>query len=478
MSRVSMQKTPINRRTGVRSAGKTGLLAGKAALTLAIALALSPPALAQDDDRVAELEARVAELEALVRQLVESGNAPQAPAASGTAPATSAQVEARAEAAAEQKVTEMLAQEKAAQEEKAKRHSLKIGGYVKADFMYSDFSGGPVAGTSVGRDFYVPSTVPVGDQGQSYTDFHAQESRIFVSSEHNLESGDYLKAYVELDFLVGDNGDERISNSYQPRMRHAYLQWNNWLFGQTWNTIFNVGALPELLDFVGPAESTVFGRQVMVRYTKGPWQLSIENPETTITNFGGAGRVDADDNKIPDLVARYNFSGDWGQWSIAGILRELAYENQPLGIDSTETGYGLSVAGKFNVGDRDDLRWMVTAGSGLGRYVGLNIVTGAALDENGELEAIDTVSAFVAYRHHWTEHFRSSAAIGWFSADHPTDITGLNVTEEATSFHANLIWTPLPKLDIGVEYIFANREEESGRDGDLNRFQFSAKYAY
>jgi hypothetical protein len=448
------------------------------ALTLGLAIVLCTPAVAQEDDRVAELEARVAELEALVRQLVESGASARAPSAPATAPAVDARVEARAEAVAEQKVQELLAEEKAAREAKDKRHSLKIGGYVKADYMLSDFSGGSVAGNSVGRDFYVPSTVPVGGVGKTYTDFHAQETRIHLTSEHNLDSGDYIKAYIELDFLVGDNGDERISNSYQPRMRHAFLQWNNWLFGQTWNTIFNVGALPDLLDFVGPAESTVFGRQVMIRYTNGPWQFSAENPETTITPFGGGGRIDSDDNKIPDLVARYNFSGDWGQWSIAGIVRELAYEDAALDIDTSEVGYGLSVAGKFNVGERDDFRWMVSGGKGLGRYVGLNIVNGAVLDENNELEAIDTLSAFLAYRHFWTERFRSSVALGWFSADNPTELTGLDVTKEAQSFHANFIWTPLPKLDLGVEYILAKREIESGADGDLNRFQFSAKYAY
>ena len=446
-------------------------------LSLGLAIVLCTPAVAQEDDRVAELEARVAELEALVRQQVESGAAAQAPAPV-TSAAVDASVEARAEAVAEQKVQEMLAEEKAAQEARDKRHSLKIGGYVKADYLYSDYSGGSVAANSVGRDFYVPATIPVGSDGESYTDFHAKETRIHLTSEHNLESGDYIKAYIEMDFLVGDNGDERISNSYQPRMRHAFVQWNNWLFGQTWNTIFNVGALPDLLDFVGPSESTVFGRQAMIRYTRGPWQISAENPETTITPFGGGSRIVSNDNDYPDLVGRYNFSGDWGQWSIAGILRELSYENRDLGFDTTELGYGVSVAGKFNVGEKDDFRWMVSGGRGLGRYVGLNIVNGAVLDENGELEAIDTLSAFLAYRHFWSDRFRSSVALGWFSADNPVELTGLNVTKEAQSFHANFIWTPLPKLDLGVEYIFANREIESGADGDLNRFQFSAKYAY
>ena len=52
------------------------------------------------------------------------------------------------------------------------------------------------------------------------------------------------------------------------------------------------------------------------------------------------------------------------------------------------------------------------------------------------------------------------------------------VTSEATSIHVNLIWSPVPKMDFGIEYMHANREVESGADGDLDRIQFSAKYAY
>ncbi|MEC8207342.1 MAG: porin, partial [Pseudomonadota bacterium] len=45
---------------------------------------------------------------------------------------------------------------------------VKYGGYVKLDAMWSDWSAGTVGGTSIGRDFYVPSTTPVG--GDADTD--------------------------------------------------------------------------------------------------------------------------------------------------------------------------------------------------------------------------------------------------------------------------------------------------------------------
>ena len=74
-----------------------------------------------------------------------------------------------------------------------------------------------------------------------------------------------------------------MSNSYSPRLRHAIVKWNKWTFGQTWSTFMDVSVLPEALDFVGPAESTTFIRQSMIRYTSGNLELAVENPQTFVS---------------------------------------------------------------------------------------------------------------------------------------------------------------------------------------------------
>lgn len=452
-------------------------------LSLAAALAASTANAFADGDRVEELEARVAELEALVQQLLNQGQA---------APAPSAEVvEARAEAIAEDKVNEMLAAYQAEEEARKKKTSFAFGGYVKADMIYSDYSAGSVAGNNAGRDFYIPGTVPVGPwdaEGESYLDLHAKESRINFKVDHLLDNGAKLGAFVEMDFLLSGQGDERVSNSYSPRIRHAFLTYNNWLFGQTWMTFFNVAALPENLDFVGPAESTIFGRQTMIRYTRGPWQFAVENPETTVTPFEGklcdaegkncVTRFVADDSHVPDFVARYNLNRDWGGFTVAGLLRQLRYDNGGGGASDTKTGYGVSLSGVFKLGDRDDFRWMASTGKGMGRYIGLNTANAAVLDADGNLETIDSTGVFGSYRHFWSEKWRSNLTLGYLWVDNDLDLTGTGVTKDASSLHLNLIYSPQPKLDFGFEVMYANREVESGNDGDLTRFQFSAKYAY
>ena len=420
------------------------------------------------------LEARIAELEALVHQLLQNQKAP-------AATVDTAAIEAKAQEAAEARVTAMLSQHETGEAESVHKHSYKFGGYIKLDTMYSDYSAGSYSGA--GREFYIPGTIPVGPKGasgESYTDFQAKESRINFRSDHILDNGAKLGTFFEFDFMLSGQGDERISNSYAPRVRHAFFTYNKWLFGQTWMTFFNVGALPENLDFVGPAESTIFGRQAMIRYTNGNWQLAFENPETTVTPYGGGGRIVADDSKVPDVVLRYNMKGDWGSFAAAGMVRQLRYDGPSGGMDINDsaTSYSLSLSGKFDFSNKDDFRWMASWGKGLGRYIGLNTSNGAVIDADGNLDAIEQMGIFGSYRHLWNDQWRSNFTVGYLAIDNDTSLTGMSATKNATSYHANVIYSPQPKLDFGFEFMYADREIESGLDGDMTRFIFSAKYAF
>ncbi|WP_347331443.1 DcaP family trimeric outer membrane transporter [Marinimicrobium locisalis] len=351
---------------------------------------------------------------------------------------------------------------------------IELGGYVKLDALLSNYADGDPGAGTIGRDFYIPGTVPVGGESESArTDFHMKETRLFIKGSRDIDGGDTITSYVEFDLLTGSDGDERISNSYKPRVRHAFVKYNNWLAGQTWTTFQNVSALAENLDFVGPAEGTVFGRQAMVRYTSGNWQFAAENPETTVTTAGG--RVATDDGVMPDLVARYNFSTGRADLVVAAIARQLRYEDTAANIDSNETSVGISFSGKVGVGDANDIRFMLTSGTGLGRYLGLNTANGAYLNGDNELEAIDSTAGFVSYRHFWNEKWRSNITLSGFSADQPVGYAG---TETSQSFHLNLLYSPVAPITTGVEFMTATREVNSGAEGTLNRLQFSAKYAF
>jgi hypothetical protein len=352
------------------------------------------------------------------------------------------------------------------------------GGYIKLDTMWSDYSAGASAGTSVGRDFYVPSTLTVGDDDSSDAvfDMHARQSRFNFGTSTLLDNGKKINSKIEIDFLASAaGGNERVSNSFAPRIRHAFITYDGWLFGQTWSNFQNVSALPETLDFVGPAEGTVFVRQAQIKYTTGAWSFSLENPESTITTTGGA-RVATDDASLPDFTARYTHKADWGNLVVTALARQLTYKVG--GIDADETSFGVSASGMFKVGD-DNIKFMLTQGKGLGRYVGLNIAHGAVLNGD-ELDTIDSTSGFVAYQHKWSSQWRSTFLYSFFSADNNTDLLSISgdPTESTQSYSANILYSPVKRLTFGAELKHAERETQSGIDGDLDRLQFSVKYAF
>ncbi len=442
-------------------------------VTIGLFLSMVLPASAAVDTiaheaRISELEAKVERLEALLeqryRELDESCARTEEVEEALAGCATVAQVE---EAFANPADHPTLYNET----------EIKVGGYVKVDGLLSDYSKAPTRG--VGEDFFIPSTIATsGEPGDPRLNLHAKETRFWLKSFTPTDRGD-ITTHFEIDFLLGQQGNERVGNSFSPRVRHASLSWDRWTVGQTWTNFLNTTSLPDYLDFIGPVGVT-FARQAQVRYTaptaNGSWSFSLENPETTLTPFGGGSRIDADDSTVPDVVVRRNWTGRWGNLSISALIRELKIDE--MGLDDSAVGAGLGVAGKFTLSDGDDFRWQVNYGNALGRYLGLNSFNVGALDATNKIVLTTQYGAFAAYRHVWNERLHSSFGASYSSADNDTAISGLAVPESYQSAHADIIWSPVKRMSLGAEYIWGRRKDESGDNGTLNRLQFSAKYLY
>ncbi len=354
---------------------------------------------------------------------------------------------------------------------------IGIGGYVKLDAMWTDTSEGMIA-NGPGRDFYVPSAIPVSGTSESAKwDMHARQSRFFITSDTLLENGKKISGRFEFDMMgTYPIGNERTSNGYSPEIRHAFISYDGWLFGQTWTTFMDVNALPDSIDFVGTTDGTVFVRQAQVRYTNGGFQIALENPETAVTLLKNSGSIASDDNSMPDVVLRYNHTADWGGLTVAGLSRQLSY--QEGAVDDTTRGYGLTFSGKVNLSKTDDLRFAITYGEGLGRYLSLNTSNDVVVRTDNQLETIKSVGYTLAYKHAWNDQWRSSFFYSGQKIDNPLEFTGTGLTESTASYSANLIYQVASKLSVGAEFRHATRVLDSDLEGDLNRIQFMAKYDF
>jgi hypothetical protein len=420
------------------------------------------------EQRISDLEAKVQRLEALIEQ--------QTTAFDASCARVDEVEEAVASCARVDDVEEALA-EVVDYPTQYKDTDIQVGGYVKTDAILSHYSNAPTRGA--GEDFFIPSTInTTGESAGPQFNLHAKETRFWLKSYTPTGQGE-ISTHFEIDFLAGQQGDERVGNSFSARIRHASINWGRWTVGQTWTNFFNVATLPDYLDFIGPV-GTTFARQAQIRYTvpvaNGNWAFSLENPETTLTPFGGGPRIDADDSRYPDIVLRRNWSGDWGRLSVAALVRELRIGSE--GFDNATLGGAIGIAGRHRLGDDDDLRWQLNVGNALGRYLGLNAFNVGALNAEGDIKLTPQYGVFAAYRHRWSNRLHSSFGVSFAESDNDTAVSGFDVPRAYQSAHANVVWVPINRMSIGAEYIWGRREDESGADGVLNRLQLSAKYVY
>lgn len=355
--------------------------------------------------------------------------------------------------------------------------TVRVGGFVDLDLHVTELSDGSIGANSIARDFYIPPVTPVGGEKTQATDLTAEATRFFFSANRNT-GGRNVAAHIELDFLGSMQGDQRVSNSFSPRLRRAYLDVDGLRVGQDWSTFQNTSAIPESASFLVLSDGMVFERQPMVRYTTGPWQFAIENGNSTVTALSG-GRVEADSNLLPDLVARYNMTGDFGNVSFAALGRQLRIDEMAGIAGEEETyGWGLSTAGRVKLGEKDDIRFNLTAGEGLGRYMGLNTINAAAVNpDTGSLDAITSYGGLIAWRHPFGDTARFNVGYSGLFADNP-DYAAPASTKQVQSAYSALLWDVAPAVTMGAEVLYGIRELESGDDGSITRFTFSTKYAF
>lgn len=346
-------------------------------------------------------------------------------------------------------------------------------------------------------------------KGETY--LHARTSRIGVEAATPTQYG-LLMAKVEGDFnndprtgnsaVYGSLGNiytQQATNSYDFRLRHAYFQLGPWLVGQTWSTFMDVDNTPETVDFNGPIGST-FIRQPQIRYTYatpryGNFSAAIENSasyvlrynfETDPANQAFAASSDGF-AKVPDFIVRWDKTFDWGSLSLRGLSHELRI-NDGAGINESKRGWGLAASGQIKTVGDDFISWIVTGGEGIGRY--FNYIEGAAYNEStGKILLEKSAGLVLGYQHKFSDTFRMNFVAGTqktFSNDY-TDYARDNglaqfdrgqygVNRRVTQAHIGGIWNPIKPVDIGLEYIWGQRETLYGEKGDMSRINLMARY--
>lgn len=367
---------------------------------------------------------------------------------------------------------------------KAGNTDVTFKGYVKLDFVHVEGAG---SSASLNKQITTPSQISADSKG-GRNGFQVFQTRFGLGTSTPTEMGD-AKTYIEMDYYLSDTGNafisENISNSYNPRLRHAFFSVGKWTFGQTWSNFMILSALPDQLDF-GGYTGINFARQGQIKYTTKmgawTWETSVENAETTWAKGGttlGTTTPAADQDTMPDFITKFTHSGDYGSVALGAMYRTHSSEE----ISEDDTAFALTTGGKFNYMGKNEVRFNLSWGN-LGRYGSFTSFKDAVTDNSGSKEAVEATESLqwsVGVRHFLTEKTRVNAIYGVGKMD----TFAASQIEDVDTIHVNLIRQPMKSFQYGVEWSQTNvtrfgatKTAAKAEEVTSNRYMFSAQYNF
>ena len=399
--------------------------------------------------------------------------------------------------------------------------SMKIGGYLRADFTY-DFDGNS---DNLGAGSFYFSVLPLdgsfADRRDGEFRFTSRQASLDIQTSTPSEYGE-ISTYLAIRFwtpTVTANESEFTANGYQAKLQEAYGTIGPILAGQTVSTFSDYSSYPTTLDFFGPVGETWI-YQTMIRYTHNlgdgmVLKLALENPETqavaTTLNVGTAATVgtltyisdfyatsaaivagaSGGPDSYPDAVIKLEYDDSWGHLGLGAVFRNLEVDNA-AGAQDSAFGWGTIVGLWVPTFGDDSLNASLIYGEGVGRYVfGSNLdAQVTAFAGNGvNIDPVTTWGWHVGYNHWWTDSLASNAVFGWVHTDvdavalfGPANLTrgaaAFSTNENIQSVHVNLLWYPADPVMIGLEYIWGARDALDGQYATANRVQMAFWYSF
>ena len=396
----------------------------------------------------------------------------------------------------ELEATEEVDTEEAEETEEVPADSGKKGpvgevyGFVMTDVIYD---GGTIDPnwTDAARPTKLPSSKgEFGEDGNTY--FSVKQTRFGIKSWFPTEKGQ-IKGIFEFDlFGVGDDAGQTTM-----RLRHAYLEWGRFGAGQFHSPFMDIDVFPNSQDYWGP-NGMAFFRNVQVRVMPvmgdHNWvSIALERPgasgdggeyDDIIQNRGLKPRF-----PLPDLSAEYRHMGDWGYVELAGIVRQIEWDDfneDEFDLSGSETGWGFNLSSNINFGPNGSkFKGSVLYGEGVENYMNDATSDLAVVEDfdnpttplTAKLLPITALVAF--YDMNWSDTWTST--IGYSVVDIDLDGTAARASAYTKGQYAltNIQYHPMPKLMAGAELQWIKRDNRSdGFTYDSWRVQFSFRYAF
>ncbi|WP_353143558.1 DcaP family trimeric outer membrane transporter [Acinetobacter pragensis] len=298
----------------------------------------------------------------------------------------------------------------------------------------------------------------------------AKTTRIGLDFSAPVGADNKVGGKIEADFADSDS-----VKSEGFRIRHAYLTYNNWLFGQTTSNFLSSHA-PEMIDF----STNVGGGTTRLPQVRYNFKLAPQTQLFVSAEEGDSkGTVAADTSyRIPNLTAKLTQGFADGKGSASA--RALVENYKSDAANDTETAWGVAAGASYAVTDQLKLNGDLSYAEGNSNYLyGSNSAYSVV---NGSVEQNKFTAVQVGATYKFNEKLRSTLAYGALFADdgsaYAKAAANSNANEEVQQAWLNIIYAPVKPVELGVEYVNGKRKAFGGDSYNDDRVGLMAKYSF
>lgn len=380
-----------------------------------------------------------------------------------------------------------------------------------------------------GRDNFDISSISLKDvdpqhRGRGGFSMTPAGTRLGFRTNHDTANGP-IKSHFEMDFNARSS-----AGRLKPRLRHAYITYNQFLAGQTATLFQDTSTMLDTVDLSGimngptrqaqlrMAHKTASGFDLAVSlerpFTDVVWQgtsLSSSTPSSTgttaysefaSTTEGISTRGTYSQSTVPDAIVSVKYATPRGHIGVRGLARELKVKNlsqtatNAAGGDfkDRKTAYGVGVSGSLNMAEKITLVAQYNVGRGIGRYIPDAEGYSAYVDPtNKQMDLIRISHYMVGAKYNWNPDVSSNVMYQRINITPSRFMSNLvnNWNKKMDQVFVNTFFKVLPNTDLGLEYMFAERRalpsvsdnaatpaQPRGAKGTAHRVQMLVMYTF
>jgi len=370
---------------------------------------------------------------------------------------------------------------KSQQEETQTKYTKTLGSIIDNVDVYGlirldgavDFKSTP---EGRGRTINQINKVPFTEPDSVRSDFTLAASRIgFLAKD--LGGNPNISARLEADFWTNNGkGDGGL------RIRHAHFKYYNWTFGQAWSLMSTPEISTEAVDY-----SLLLGGSILrtpqVSYA---FKIDPENTWNVGLEYMAAGdRASA----LPAITTKFVHQSGPLHLLAQGFINEK--QAQTATGDIEKFGWGVGVGGRYRFDDNNSIQgnyFHMVGDQRIAAYLTQGSTTdGAAWGGDYSIDSIKNElllnefnSLNVGFTHKFTQKLRSSISASVVDFDDSSDYARANpeTNKRLTDYVANVVFSPVPNINLGAEYHQGKRETFDDREADVSRVNLSATYSF